>query len=204
MAELQNEGYLNHLEDIHNKIVDFIDLVNHGKTSYLIDIALKLRLLYMDKSGSPALIKKIQEIYNIEIVVWVRPTIVELIESGELHESLRPSIYFHNPVTRWLDKGREKQNLFSAFQKESQVIINEYSFSVKKIIEVVADKMGGAHIDQKVADKDLILHNDDVLLANLNFANRTIYDTAITTLEIIKLLLDKIKFEKNSEFIIEN
>lgn len=204
MAELQNEGYLNHLEDIHNKINDFINLVNQGKTSYLIDIALKIRLLYMDKSGSPALLKKIQEIYNIEIIVWVRPTIVELIEKGELPESLRPAIYFHNPATRWLDKGREKQDLISAFQRESQVIIDEHSYSIKKIIEVVADKMGGAHLDQKVSDKDLILHNDDIMLANLNFANRTIYDTAITTLEIIKLILDKIKFGKNSEFILQN
>jgi hypothetical protein len=204
MAELQNEGYLNHLEDIHNKITDFIDLVNQGKISYLIDIALKIRLLYMDKSGSPALLKKIQEIYNIEIIVWVRPTIVELIEKGELPESLRPAMYFHNPATRWLDKGREKQDLISAFQRESQVIINEHSFSVKKIIEVVADKMGGAHLDQKVSDKDLILHNDDIMLANLNLANRTIYDTAITTLEIIKLVLDKIKLKKNSEFILQN
>lgn len=131
-------------------------------------------------------------------------TIVELIEKGELSESLKPAIYFHNPATRWLDKGREKQNLISAFQKESQVIINEHSYSIKKIIEVVADKMRGAHLDQKVSDKDLILHNDDILLANLNFANRTIYDTAITTLEIIKLVLDKIKLQKNSEFILQN
>jgi hypothetical protein len=158
----------------------------------------------MDKSGTPALFKKIQQIFGFEIIVWVKPTIVELIEKGELSESLRPSSIIYSPALTWLNRGREKQDLISAFQRDAQVIIDNHSFSVKKIVEIVADKMGGAHIDKKVADKDLILHKNDILFNNFNIANKIIFETARTTVEIIGLILEKIENGKESDYIIKN
>lgn len=203
MAQLSNESYLVHLKDIKNKLTDFLELVNLGKLEYLKEIALKHRILYMNKSGTEGLFKKIQKIHRFEFRVWVSATLVEAIDNGELSESLRPVMMFHNGVYSWLDKGKQQINIIEAFEKNAQIIINEHSFSFKKIIETVADKMGGAHIDEKVSDKDLILHSNNFLIGNLNIASRVIYDTTCVTIDIINIIINYIEKDEKSEFIIE-
>tara|TARA_R100000501_G_C2565655_1_gene74533 strand:+ start:241 stop:534 length:294 start_codon:yes stop_codon:yes gene_type:complete len=92
-------------------------------------------------------------------------------------------------------------NIVEAFNKEDQIQVGKYSFSFKKIIETVADQMGGAHIDKKVKDSDLILHSNDFLFGNLNVAERVIYDTSRKCIQAIEEIERYIESNNESTFI---
>jgi len=183
------EGYLAELKDIKQKLSDFLEMVNQGNLSYFKDISLKLRVLYCDKSGTLALLKVISNLFNFDIFVFVSYTIKERIEKGRLPASLADGLVFQqvNSVVRWLERGDEEISVFKALERKEVLYGNE-QHSYKDIIEVAADKMT-AHIDKTIKDKDVVLHDENLLIGGLPVAQRAIIDTARSTITLLDMIL---------------
>lgn len=189
MANMTPEGYLAELKDIKQKLSDFLEMVNQGNLSYFKDISLKLRVLYCDKSGTLALLKVISNLFNFDIFVFVSYTIKERIEKGRLPASLADGLVFQqvNSVVRWLERGDEEISVFKALERKEVLYGNE-QHSYKDIIEVAADKMT-AHIDKTIKDKDVVLHDENLLIGGLPVAQRAIIDTARSTITLLDMIL---------------
>lgn len=205
MAERTPAGYLAELDEIGQKLSDFIELVNAGKLHYYKDIALKLRVLYCRKSGTPALFKKICDLHAIDIYVMVLFSFTDRMEKGELPESIARAFMdaqvFEqtNSVVSWLGKGHEKRLLLDAIEKP-EITIGDKRLSYKELIEVVADKMA-AHIDHQIDDLYLEMHSDLILIGGLPIAQRALFDTARTTIEIIHAVLGHIREQQEFRFV---
>lgn len=202
MANLSKEGYIQEMIDVRNKLIDFLEKVNTGNLSYIKEISLKLRILYCFKSDTKSLIKEISDLYNFDLLVYVTYNTQELVDKGLLSNSLEKGLIMEqiNSVVCWFERGNELVDIFTAINKE-EVLINGQRHSYKRIFEVVADKMGGAHIDKKVNDEDLILHSNQILIGGLTIAQRAIYDTAKASIKLIDIILKYIKSNEANCFI---
>ena len=72
MRELSLHNYIEHLRSIQNRLENFISEFERGNRDYIQDIALKLRILFIHKSGTKALFTTIQTLFGVQIRVWVR------------------------------------------------------------------------------------------------------------------------------------
>ena len=198
MAKRTHEGYLTEMEDIRHKLFDFLELVGKGKVSYFKDIALKLRVLYFDKSGTPALLKVISDLFKFDIVVLISLTVKERVKKGQLPASLADGLAFEqvNSAIMWLERGDEEMNVFDAIEKK-EVLYGGKHHSYKEIIIVVADRMT-AHIDKTIVDKDIALHKENLLIGGLPVAQRAIIDTARTTITLLDTILSNVRYGKQS------
>jgi len=189
MAELTKEGYLEELLDIREKLRDFIDFIDKGKLSYFKDISLKLRILYCKKSGTKQLISIIEELFSFNVKVFISYTMEELVQKGVVPESILKNLQVEqvNSVVTWFERGHEIVDIHTALLRE-EVLYNGKKHSYKRIIEVMADKMGGAHIDKAVDDNDLHLHSDSLLLGGLPIAQRALYDLARASVQLIDII----------------
>lgn len=202
MANLTKEGYLHHLLDIKEKLHDFLQLVNNGKYTYIRDVCLKLRILYISKSREASLLESIQKEFDFKFSVFKSYSISEHIIRGTLPRDFpKPDTEIFTGVSRWFTQTDEMIPLLEAFEKNGTILINGYFFSLKNIIEVIADKMGGAHIDKKIKDIDLIPHAENFLIGNLTIANNIAYIVANQTILLIEHIEKFIETETESIFI---
>lgn len=202
MVTVTKEGYFEELLDIKNKLIDFTKLINSGKTTYYKDLALKLRILYIYKSGTKSLIKTISELFNIKICVFIKLNMYEKIEKGLMPKSLGEGLIFEqiNSVIGWFDSGDELVDIFDALNKQ-EVLIDNKRYTYRELIEYAADKMGGAHLDKKHDKTHLDMHSDSLLIGGLPVAQRAIYDTAIASINLISYIEENIRDSKQSKFI---
>lgn len=203
MARLSREDYLEQLVDIHEKLEDFIGLMKIGKLTYIRDISIKLRILYCKRSGTDALIDKIQELYGIEVKVKVvKPIKQTLRENGFDEDFIKTMVIsVSNTGFTWFTVG-ELVNIHDALDALNYDIDgNEYS--ARHIFAVVADKMGGAHVDDRVPDKHLVPHSNDLLLFGGTVAQNSILDIAKGSVELIDMVKKYIEDGKENEFINE-
>ncbi len=108
----------------------------------------------MKKSGTEALFTMIERSLKIELKVWVRETFEEeMRRKGLEHLIDKHSFGYFNEIDFWLEKGKYKIGLIEAFNRPKSLKIGEHSYSAKQIVEIVADKLGGAHIDPKLDER---------------------------------------------------
>lgn len=203
MATTTKEGYFEELLDIKCKLKDFIELLNSGKYTYYKELALKLRIMYIYKSGTKSLLKTISDLYNIELYVFIKLNINDKIEKGLLPASLGQGLVIEqvNSVVGWFESGNELIGVFDAINKD-EVLINQQRYSYKQLIEYAADKMGGAHLDKNHDGSHLLLHSDSLLIGGLPIAQRAIYDTAMASIKLISYIEQYISHQEPSQFII--
>lgn len=203
MAKLTKEAYLSHLNDINSSLEDFLRFIDSGKTFYIRDISLKLRILYCKKSRTEPLVKKIQDLYGFIINVLVKYSIKTKVEKGVMSESLLNGLVVQqiNSVNGWFESGNELVSIFDAINKKDEVLLEGKLYSYKEIFENIADKMGGAHIDESVADEKLAPHSKNLLIGGLSIADRAVYDTARATIILIRHINTFIVNNKETHFI---
>lgn len=116
-------------------------------------------------------------------------SIQEQVRRGLLPSSLADGLVFeqNNVVTTWFESGHELVRIFDALDRED-ILSGNQRFTYRHLIEVAADKLGGAHVDAKVAEADLALHSDQLLINGLPVAQRALHDTAATTIAMIDAL----------------
>ncbi|MCF6455166.1 hypothetical protein L1076_26665 [Vibrio sp. MMG022] len=199
---LTNEWYIQELLDIQNKLKDYMELMGQGKLTYYKDISLKLRLLFMYKSGTKSLIRTINELNDIEIKVYVSYSTKEQVEKGLLPASFLDGLAFEqvNSVIGWFESGNKLVDIFDAINRKEVLVDGQY-LSYKEIIEYSADKLGGAHLDKKQDVTQLSLHSNSLLLGGLPPAQRAIYDTARASVHLIDLIFDSVNNGQYSKFV---
>ena len=69
------------------------------------------------------------------------------------------------------------------------------------MVAIVADKLGGAHIDQKLNERVLSSRINNISFGGYNTSDYVILQTTRQTIKIIEALFDFIKSGKVSEFI---
>jgi|GEM_PF-2786644 len=202
MIELKLQDYVDHLKSIHKKLVFFLDSFNQGNHDLVVELALKLRILYMNKSRTKALFSTIEKILNVELKVWVRETFEEEMRRKGLDHLIDTlSFGYFNEIDFWLEKGTYKVGLIEAFNRPKSLKIGDHSYSAKEIVEIVADKLGGAHIDHKLDERALTPQNRSIAFGKLNTSEHFIIRTTVQTIKIIEILLDFIETRNTSEFI---
>lgn len=201
MAKMTREGYLTVLKDTRNKLELDLENMEKGHLSYFKEVAIKLRVLLIDKSGSKSLLKRIFNEYGFDVIVSIKFSIKDKVRKGLLPKALGEGLVVGviNNVANWFKDGDERINIFDAIERD-EIKIAEHNHSYKKIIEVVSDKMG-AHVDSTIKDEDLILHTDFITLGDLPIAQRAIYDTGKATLVLVDSILDFIKNGTEYEWI---
>jgi hypothetical protein len=158
----------------------------------------------MNKSGTKALFTTIEEYLNIEIKVWVRETYEEELKRKGLEELIdKHSFGYFNEIDFWLEQGTYKIGLIEAFNRPKSIKIGEHSYSSKEIVEIVADKLGGAHIDPKLDLRTLTPQTRSISFGNLNPSEHIIIQTTIQTIKIIEMILDYVNLKSKSNFIEE-
>lgn len=202
MAILTKENYLEELNDIKVKLKDFISKVEGGNFSYIKEIALKLRILYCNKSGTGPLLKTIMELYGFSINVVIHFSVEELVQKGMLSESLAQGLQknINSPIT-WFERGHELLPIFEAVDRKKDVFLDGNYYNYKDIFENITDKMGGAHLDKSIPNEKLIPHSKDILLGGLSVAERTVYDMARISVELINIINGYLKNGEQSDFI---
>lgn len=194
MATRTNAGYLEELWDLRLKLNDFVDFVNAGKATYFKDIALKLRVLYFDKSGTKALLKEVLDRHSIKVKVRVHDTVLEAIEKGLLPSSLADGLVVNisNTSISWFKLSGQGAIVspFTALERKD-ILIHEHTYSYKEVIEVVSDRMA-AHVDETISDGHLRLHEMLLPLGSLPIAQQAIIDIARTSIELIDNLQEHI------------
>ena len=195
MAKLSASEYLRELFDLRDKLRDFVGHVADGKFTYYKEIALKLRILLCRKSRRDPLLTEIERRLNMRVVVEVRYTIEERVDKGLLPATLLNGLAFEqvNSVVTWFEKtGYEILPLLQALERKEILIAGE-RHSYREVIEVAADKLGGAHVDGEVKDRDLSLHGEDLLIGGLPVAQRALFDTARACIRLIDAIEDGVK-----------
>jgi len=189
MASRSKESYLAELLDLRDKLKVFLAQIQEGKTAYYKEVSLKLRIMYCRKSGTAPLLSTIEDLYGFEVFVAITYSIQEQVRRGLLPASLADGLVFeqNNVVTTWFESGHELVRIFDALDRED-ILSGNQRFTYRHLIEVAADKLGGAHVDAKVPEADLALHSDQLLINGLPVAQRALYDTAATTIAMIDAL----------------
>jgi len=202
MIELKSQDYIEHLLSIHRKLVFFLEAINDGNHDLIVDLALKLRILYMKKSRTEALFTMIERSLKIELKVWVRETFEEELRLKGLEYLIdKHSFGCFNEIDFWLEKGKYKIGLIEAFNRPNSLKIGKHSYSTKQIVEIVADKLGGAHIEPRLDKRTLKPQTRSITFGRLNTSEHVILQTTIQTIKIIETLLDFINTGNDSEFI---
>jgi len=202
MATLTKEGYLAEFLDIREKLKDFLLFIGKGRNTYFKDVSLKLRILYCSKSGNKPLISEIEELFEFKMFVYIFFTIQEKVDKGLLSASLADGLVFEqtNSPVGWFEGGNALVDINTALAHE-EVRFNNKMYSYKSIVEVHADKMGGAHVDKNVKDEDLSLHQDNFMGGGLPIAQRAILDLAKSTITLIDIVEEYIISKKFNKFI---
>lgn len=209
MATLTKEGYLANLVHIREVLINELKHIEEKQDMfYVAEIAIKLRILYLDKSGTESLLKTIEKLYGFKINVLVRLSIEEQIKRGFLPETLADGLVMSqiNSVIGWFgsDHGHKDMiSIFEAINKKDEIKINDNYFSYKDIIETISDKMGGAHIDKNISNEKLIPFFNDILIGNLSPAFRVIYDTARISVILINMIEQFIYTPYDNEFLLK-
>jgi hypothetical protein len=207
-ATLIKEGYLANLIHIKDVLISELKHIDEKQNmSNVAEIAIKLRILYLDKGGK-ALLKTVEELYGFKINVLVGLSIEEKIKRNLLPESLANGLLIEqiNSVISWFGGGhgyKEKVSIFDAINKSDEIKINDNFYSYKDIIETVADKMGGAHIDKNISDQKLFPFSNDILIGGLSPAFRAIYDTANASIVLINMIEKYIDSPFDNDFLIK-
>jgi hypothetical protein len=202
MKKLGKEDYIEHLNRINRNLILFYELVLKGNKDLIQDLALKIRILYMKKSGTEPLLKTIQNLFGFKFKVWVRESPKEeLRRKGLEHLIESMSFSYFNEIMFWLESGNQKAEIIEAFHRSDSLNIGKFSYSAKELIELVADKLGGAHIDPKLNEKALIPQSNQINFEGYNMYEYFILKTTKQTIEINKVILEYISQGKQSEFI---
>ncbi len=204
MIELKLEDYISHLTSIQRKLVFFLASYNQGNHDLIVDLALKLRILYINKSGTKALFLTIEKHLNIELKVWIRKSFDEELRKKGLEQLINQySFAYNNEIDFWLENGTNKISLIEAFNRPKAIKIGEHYYSAKELVEIVADKLGGAHIQSKLNDRCLTPQTRSILFGDLNTYEFFIIQTTDQTIKIIDSLLNFIQTRIYSELIVE-
>lgn len=203
MATLTSAGYLDHLQKIQHKLSHFIDQVKKGEKHYLSDIALQLRILYLQSSGTQPLIKTIEDLFSIKASVYILWSLKDQVDRGVVPASSAEGNVFEqiNSSAAWFENGNEMVNVLMAINRANQIKIGNKTFSVRDIIAVYANKLGGAHIDTAVKDADLLPHDQTFLIGGLSSADSAIFHAAKGSVELIERILQFIHDDKDNQFI---
>jgi hypothetical protein len=202
MFQRTKDEYFSELLDVREKLKDFIQNISAGKITYYKDISVKLRILYCSKSGTKPLFEIIQELFGFDVFVAISYSVQEQIEHGLIPKSLAEGLVFQqvNSVVMWFERGHELVSVFDAIDRD-EVFVDDEHYSYKHIIEVTADKMGGAHIDPKIPTRDAALHLNNLLVGGLPVAQRALFDTARASITLISIIEDHVKNGKDFPFI---
>lgn len=207
MVTITDNEYLEQLFDIRKKLISFYDLIiEKNEITYIRDISIKLRILLIDKSGRKCLLKEIENILKIDIFVAIRYSLKEKVTKGLLPYSFLNGLIFNqtNSVADWFSidqRTSEIISIFEALNRKEELVIDNKEFSYKELIETVADKMGGAHIDKTIDDEKLIPHNKFLLIGGMTVSDRAIFDTCKTIIELINQIEVFINDSKETNFI---
>lgn len=134
---------------LHTNRLKFME---SGDDIHLIDASNDLRMFYCDKGrGGVSVLKQLQSRFNFTFHVYHEPGLNEyLLEDGDsdIIDNLKSTMIFGMTSSNldWFNRGSTFIPLLSAIEKEV-LFISQISYSPKKIIEVVAEKMGGTHLD---------------------------------------------------------
>ncbi len=206
MAEFKKEGYIFELFDLKNKLNNFIEYIKQGESTYIKEVAVKLRMLYSDVnriSQSPnnaqkSLIEIIAELFNIKIEVYTKS--FSIIQRMKEKGIPLPTIRVESAAATWFERGDTLTDIKAALSKELIYYYGrEYSFT--ELFRIVADKLGGCHIDKFVDDNVIKLYSEQLYISGSQVLIKSMLDMAIALVKLIEMIEEFINNGKESRFV---
>ena len=203
--QLNLDNYIFHLLSIRDRLIDFNQFIEEGRKEYLEDISQKLRILFIRKSGTDPLITTVMNLLCAEFVVSVIESFEEgLKRKGLEHHLSQVSVGIQNEINYWFEPNLRKIEIIEAFNRSNIVILGNHNYSAKEIVEIMADKMGGAHIDAELMENHLLPHTESVKFGNNTLASHFILSASSQAIRAINIIEGFVKNNDASEFIIKN
>jgi len=183
MAKRTDDGYIQELIKLGKKIEAFLMQMDDKDNDYTSEVAVKLRILYIPQSGRKCYFTIFQEHFNFEFKVWVRdnPKLEEI-------KKLMP-IHSFNSTIDWLVGGEKSLGLIEAFNETDQILHNGENYSMKDMVKLYANKLGGAHIDEVIPGGKVQLQNLPSFFDKLSIPERAVMSLGQITIPIIKIML---------------
>ena len=202
MTTLSNEELLRELLGIKSKLKKFNDQIEQGDLSWVEELSVKLRIIYLDKSGRKSLLKIISDRYSFEVRVYVRRSLRDRMKGILSEETLSSMSRTQlNSAIKWFVGGEALVSIYTAIENKDEVIIGGNTFSYKDLIEIRAEKMGGAHVDETVAEHMLLPQDQTFTIGGLSHEIRALHDLASRTVELINMVDKFVKDRKSTTFV---
>lgn len=202
MYNLTLTDYLHALVSIKEKLISFKTMVINGNSSYLEDLSLKLRILYIKKSGTDPLFKTVFKLLKMDFQVWVSESLdEEMTRKGKTITSKDFSFFINNEIQMWFQHGYKKVNLIEALERINVLKINDEFYSSKQIIEIMSDRLGGAHFDSKLKDRDILPFIKSISIGENNLATHFIISATEQTITAITMIEEFIITGEENEYI---
>jgi len=200
--KVTDQQIIDELATIWLRLKEAREKYHAGDKSRIADSMLQLRKLYLDKGGKSVL-KLTQDRFNFTFTVFDFPTLFEEFENDPdfLKETKNSLLhYIHGNHISWLDNGERTKPLLEVLNKKI-FITTGTEFSAKDIIEIIADKMGGAHFDENIPDEKLKLFTTIAMFGEVNQTIQLIESMINTSILILDILLNYLLFGVKTVYI---
>lgn len=192
MSKIEEEGLISHTVNIQSKLVTFRDNFMRGDQSYLIEAIQKLRVFYLDKGGK-SLLTQLEERFNFTFMAYHTANMIDQFRKEEDIETADSILngtlyYFHESHVSWLNNGEEFIPLKEVIKRNVFIMTGTF-YSVEKMISIMADKMGGSHIDENISGNHTKLFSEIAMFGNRNQTEQLLLSVINTTILIITIIL---------------
>lgn len=184
MSPKKVEADFSELAGIRERLKDLLQYVTAGKHSYYREIALTLQKLYCPKEDDP-LLKRAGDAFGFDILTAIHYSAQEEVELGLLPAELAGDTTLQrvNNVPTWFRCGHDLINIFDAVERD-EVLIGGRSYSYKQVVDITSET--GA-----ISETDFNLGSP--LLDVLPIVQRTLFDLARTSIQLVDIMENRIK-----------
>jgi hypothetical protein len=184
MSPRKSETHFAELVEIREKLKDLIQCVSAGEHACYKDIAVILEKLYCPNESAP-LLKTVEDAFGFDILTAIHYSAQEEVELGLIPVELAGDTTLQrvNNVVTWFRCGHELINILDAADRD-EVVMGGQSYSYKQVINMTSEQ--GASLESE-------LHLGDSVPDALPIVQRTLFDLARTSVQLVDIMGNRIK-----------
>lgn len=178
MKILAKEDYFSYLINIKKKLKLYNELLSEGEGIYASEIALKLRTLFTNtnvirnkdgKKVTKPLITILQEFYDFEFLVGNNEfkDFPDSIKAMFRRENSPIEFFLQIQPNFWFSEKLKKNDIVKSFNGKKMVFLDGKYYSQRGILQIVCNKMEGAHIDEEIPLPPTLIVNAPFIMGQI-------------------------------------
>jgi hypothetical protein len=184
MSPKTGEFHFSELVEIRGRLQDLLKCVSNGDTGSYREIALTLQKMFCPKGDAP-LLKRVEDAFGFDILTAIHYSPQEEVDLGLIPAALAGDTTNKrvNNVSTWFRCGHELINILDAAERD-EVVMGGRSYSYKQVIDITL-QMG--------AKSEADLNLGSPLLDALPIVQRTLFDLARTSIQLVDIMEKRVK-----------